>query len=274
MHFEGEDAHELVHAGQRMVVVTSIGPRISWFGYVGGRNLLYWDTAGKKQRAEWRLRGGHRLWLTRPGADESEETYDPDNAACRVREVVAGLRVIALPTHARIEKTLTVRASGPGWRISHRIRNVGDMLWAGGIWALTCTSPERSTRYRIPLDGGSSDWDALTVVIPRRWGGGHSSRVEDSQLRLAEDALHIRASGREAKRMLRTARGALEMHDSRGHFTKSARPIAGGAYPLDTNVAVYLAPRAFMVELETMGPASTLAPGTSVDHDELWSLTR
>jgi hypothetical protein len=256
----------------RMVVITSAGPRIAWFGHPAGKNLLFWDEDGTEHRGRWQLRGGHRLWTTRPGADESEETYAPDNDACRVRILRDGLQVDAPRTPAQLEKSLIIRSVPGAFRIGHRLRNAGDMLWSGGSWAITCTRPRRSTRYAIPLDGGSAGWDLLTIVTPRRWGSTHTSRLDDPQFRLREDALHFQAHGREAKRMVFAPRGRLEMRDARGHFVKVATPIAGASYPLATNVACYLAPRAFMVELETMSPIVTLVPGATLSHVEHWSL--
>jgi hypothetical protein len=267
----GLAALELVEHGTRLVIVHEIGPRIAWFGSVAHENLLFWDDEGRHTHGDWRLYGGHRLWTTRPGADECEETYAPDNAACRVRALAAGVAVTAPPDAARLEKSIVVRARGTTWTIEHRLRNTGDMLWSGGAWALTCTVPERRTRYRIPLDGGDPRWDALTMVVPRRWGGNHRSRLVDPQFRLLEDALEIVARGDEAKRMLSTPRGTLEMRDGRGRLVISAARRRGGAYPLGTNVAIYLGPRRFMVELETMSPSVTLAPGDTLVHVEHWT---
>ncbi len=59
------------------------GPRIAFFGRPGGENLLLWGP-GKYKRKDWELMGGHRLWITRPGADEAEETYSPDNQSSDV----------------------------------------------------------------------------------------------------------------------------------------------------------------------------------------------
>ena len=272
----GLAAIELVERRTRVVIVHAIGPRIAWFGLLDHDNLLYWDTAGKHARGDWRLYGGHRLWITRPGADESEEAYSPDNAPCRVRELRGGISVVAPPGPAQIEKSLVVRAEGPDWIIEHRIRNTSDMLWSGGAWALTCTAPKkgaRGTHYHIPLDGGDPRWDLFTMVVPRRWGGSHQSRLADPQFQLGEEELVIRSRGAEAKRMLFAPRGAIRMSDPvRGEFTKRAAPVRGGAYPLATNVAVYLAPQSFMVELETMSPIVTLSPGASLSHVERWTL--
>jgi hypothetical protein len=89
---------------------------------------------------------------------------------------------------------------------------------------------------------------------------------------MTEERMLIHAQGREAKRMLYAPRGTLEMRDSRGLFTKTAHALPGASYPLGTNVAVYLAPGAFMVELETMSPQLTIVPGADATHVERWSL--
>ena len=50
-----------------------------------------------------------------------------------------------------------------------------------------------------------------------------------------------------------------------------ARVVPGARYPLGTNIAVYLGPASFMVELETMSPIVTLVPGASLRHVEHWT---
>lgn len=270
----GLAAIELVDRRSRLVIVHAVGPRIAWFGARAGDNLLFWDDAGQHRRGPWRMYGGHRLWVTRPGADESEEAYAPDNEPCRVREIAGGVAVIAPPDRGRIEKTIAVRADASGWRIEHRLRNAGDMLWSGGAWGLTCTRPRRTTHYRIPLGAPGGSWDVVTMVTPRRWGGGHTSRFADPQFRIAEDAIEIRSRGHEAKRMVFARPGTLEMRDrERGDFTKRVEVAAAADYPLGTNLAVYLGPASFMVELETMSPIVQLAPAQSLRHTEYWTLS-
>jgi hypothetical protein len=179
--------------------------------------------------------------------------------------------VTAAVDRSRIEKTISVRVRGSEWLIEHRLRNVGDMLWSGGAWALTCTVPARTTRYQIPL-GMPRDWDMFTMVVPRRWGGTHTSRIADPQFQLGDDQIVVRARGVEAKRMMYVSRGVLRMCDPvRGELTKRAAPISGAAYPMGTNIAVYLGPASFMVELETMSPIVKLAPRQSLRHVEHWT---
>jgi hypothetical protein len=269
----GLAAVELVERRSRIVIVHAVGPRIAWLSTRDGNNLLFWDDEGRHTRGAWRLYGGHRFWLTRPGADESEDAYQPDNEPCRVRELADGVAIIARPDRSQIEKTITVRARPTGWRVEHRVRNAGNMLWSGGAWALTCTLPRRSTQYHIPLGAPVGPWDVFTMVVPRRWGSGQTSRLADPQFRIGDDGIEARARGHEAKRMMFARQGTLQMRDpARGGFEKRADVVAGARYPLGTNLAIYLGPASFMVELETMSPIATLAPGESLRHVEHWKV--
>ncbi len=72
--FEGHKAVEIITDHLRLVVVTEFGPRIAFFGKPDGDNLLLW-APGEYMREKWDLAGGHRVWVTRPGADENEDTY-------------------------------------------------------------------------------------------------------------------------------------------------------------------------------------------------------
>jgi hypothetical protein len=269
----GHRGVELLDGGVRMIVLCSIGPRIAWFGRRDRESVLYWDAAGEHRRRAWRLYGGHRLWITRPLADETEEIYEPDNEPCRLERIPDGVRITSPPSALAIEKTLAICARDGLWRIEHQVRNVGALLWSGGAWALTCTSPREGTVYRVPLGGGPPNWDVTVIAIPTRWGARHTSRLDDPQITLVADAMEIRAREDEARRMVLAPHGTLEMRDpERGLFRKRASFLRDASYPLGTNLAVYLGPRRFMVELETMSPLRTLAPGSTLSHVETWTM--
>lgn len=270
---QGLRAIEIERAGARLVVVHEVGPRIAWFGPKGGPNLLAWDRDGDRRRGAWTLRGGHRLWLTRVGADETEETYGADDAPCRVRRHPGGVMVVAPPDAQRLERGLAISAGRRGFVIEHHVRNAGDMLWAGGAWALTCTRPRRGVTYGIPW-GPPAAWDTVSLVIPRRWGGDHTARVDDPQIVAQEHGLVVRPASVEAKRMVRATPGVIGMTDraAKVSFVKHAAFDPDARYPLGTNLAVYIAPDGFMVELETMSPQRTLRPGDTLVHRETWAL--
>src|SRR5258708_4264360 len=102
------EAVELRTKSINVMAVWSQGPRIAYLGLPQGDNLLFWNP-GAIRRGEWDLMGGHRLWVMRPGADETEETYAMDNESCSL-EIGNDEFTITTPpdAHSRITRGLTV----------------------------------------------------------------------------------------------------------------------------------------------------------------------
>lgn len=273
--FEGLEAIELLTPSLRLVAVTALGPRLAFWGQPRGENLLYW-APGKHRRGEWDLLGGHRVWVTRPGADESEETCAPDNGPCEAVLLRDGFTVTGAPDPAtRTRRGLTVRVlAADRIAIDHFVRNESDLLWSGGLWALTCTVPARAAAYAVPLGDGSR-WDYATVVMFKNMSG-QGGDLNDPQFTFTAEALLLRPTGRVNKRMVKADAGIIALHDPvrRVLFAKQADYFPNGSYPLGTNLALYVAPKKFMVEMETMGPAAVLKPGQSLTHTETWVLRR
>jgi hypothetical protein len=158
--------------------------------------------------------------------------------------------------------------------LDHFVRNESDMLWSGGLWALTCTVPAKGASYTVPLGDGSA-WDYATVVTFRIWGGGHGGKgFDDPQFGFTDDAMVLAPSGRENKRMLKADAGIMALHDParRLLFAIQSAYQPDASYPLGTNLALYVGPKNFMVEMETMGPAVALKPGQSLGLRETWVL--
>ncbi|MFZ5495690.1 MAG: hypothetical protein ACOZE5_10200 [Verrucomicrobiota bacterium] len=273
--FGGQPCIELRTSQLRLVVLTARGPRVAVLARPTGPNLLLWQP-GKYKRGAWDLMGGHRLWLARPGADEAEETYATDNRPCVVETFANGFTVTAPvdPIH-RTQRGLKVTAlAADRLAIEHFVTNCSDMLWSGGLWGLTCTLPGPGTSYQMPLGDGSA-WDYATMVTFRTWGGGHGGvGFGDEQFRLTDDALVLRPAGRENKRMVKADAGIIAMHDpaQRLLFAMHAPYQPEGNYPLGTNLAFYVGPKNFMVEMETMSPFATLKPQQTLRHTETWLL--
>ncbi len=273
--FAGCAGAELRTRALRLVAVVSCGPRIAFFGTRDGENLLAW-TPRKHRRGRWDPMGGHRLWITRPGADECEETYRPDNDACEFAIARRGFIIKgAVDRETKIRRGFAVRAlAADRVAVEHFALNTSDMLWSGGLWAVTCSAPRAGRAYSIPLGDGSA-WDYTTLVAFQTWAGGRGGRgFEDPQFSFRRDRYVLEPSGRENKRLLKADPGILALHDVRSRllFAKHApyERAAAAAYPLGANVALYTS--ASVVEMETMGPGVTLKPGESVRHTEVWVL--
>ena len=264
-----------IHTGLvDLTAVHTIGPRIAALRVAGGDNLLLWKPA-QYTRGEWDLRGGHRVWVTRPGADENEDTYATDNGPCDVELIENGFRLTGAENpvnRTRRGMTITV-IQDRVFRVDNFVTNTGDMLYSGGLWALTCTVPSPKTTYVIPLGDGSS-WDAFSMVSFREWGGHGVGGFNDPQFETDTDVLRICPQGLENKRMIQSHHGIIAMSDASRDvtFIKHATYQPNGLYPLNTNIAAYIGPDNFMVEMETMGPESTLKPGETQHHIETWTL--
>ncbi|OPZ25847.1 MAG: hypothetical protein BWZ02_02274 [Lentisphaerae bacterium ADurb.BinA184] len=272
--FEGKNAVELTTAEMRLVGVSDFGPRLAFFGTPGGANLLYWKP-GKHKRGDWDLRGGHRVWVTRPGADECEDTYAPDNGPCEVAVFGNGFCLIG----DRSPLNGTRRGIGVKLLNTHSVQvdsfviNDSNLLYSGGVWGLTCTVPGKGTTYGIPV-GDGSPWDAFTMVSFRKWAGQGQGGYADDQIVMREDMMVVQPKGIENKRMIQSHHGIIAMSDpaSGVTFAKKIECAPVGHYPLNTNIAFYIGPANFMVEMETMGPEQTLKPGQDLHHRETWLL--
>jgi hypothetical protein len=275
-------AVELTTPGLQLIAVHGMGPRICHLSLPGAANLLMWDGAEPPKyarkvagREDWALRGGHRLWTSRGPADESEETYRPDNAAgtCEIRAdgfTVAG----ALDPETRTRRSLAVTVLA-----DHRVQvdnilvNESDMLYGCGLWALSCTLPTATSAYVVPL-GDGSNWDTATITVFKCWGGHGQNSFRDDQWQVEDDAVVLRPKGRENKRIVGTPTGTIALTDPGRKVTFAIQTAyePGLQYPTAGNIAMYVGPENFMVEMETMGPMAMLKQGQRIVHRQIWTL--
>ncbi len=272
--FQGLDAIEICTSKLRLAAVTEFGPRIACFGPGAGTNLLLWKPE-QYTRGDWDLRGGHRVWVTRPGADECEDTYAVDNGVCDVEVFENGFCAVGAENPAnRTRRGIRVEVVAEDkLRVDNFLINTGDMLYSGGIWALTCTVPTPGTRYAVPV-GDRSSWDSFNMVFFREWAGHGKGGFNDPQIKILEDLVLITPAGVENKRALMSHSGIIGMSDPTCDitFAKQVNLVPAGHYPMGTNIAFYIGPDNFMVEMETMGYEQTLKPGASLHHVETWVL--
>ena len=271
--FDGAEAYEWISDGWRMVAVSAYGPRIAYLGKEQGDNLLYWDTAPGAERGEWKLRGGHRVWLTRPQADESEDTYVSDNAPCAVQRDgnILTLTAPPHPTH-HLERGMRITALGGGrFIVANFIKNAGSMIYSGGVWSPTCIDP-RGKVLRIPL-GTEASWDVVHLVIPRVFAGNHT-QLEDPQVTFEKNDLVARSQGHVMKRCAFSPRGIVQMEwPDRGiTLRKKVDCVPFASYPLGCNVGIFIGEDNWMGEIETFGQEQPILPGETIYNTEEWSI--
>jgi hypothetical protein len=274
--FDGLDAIEITTPRLRLVAVYGTGPRIAFLGKDGGENLLYWDPTFSNARGDWKIRGGHRVWNTRPGADESEDSYGADNEPCTVTTEGDAL-VLTGAEHPfmKTRRGFKIRQIDDlTFEITNFLTNTGDMLYSGGVWSITCSNPKGGKKYGIPLGDRSQAWDLIQILFPRAWAG-HNSRLDDPQITYNQDFLLVDPQGVETKRMVMAPQGVIAWTwpEKKMSFIKKAEYDQTGQYPLNCNLAFYVGPDNFMLEMEAMGPMQTLLPGQTVSLKETWKIT-
>lgn len=273
--FDGLSGIEISTSKVRLVVVTELGPRIAFLGRPGGDNLLYWknDDLGYDR---WRLLGGHRVWVTRPGADESEDAYASDNEPCQVRILENGLEVTgSLHPVLKTKRGLRLEVIGEtSVRVTSFLTNCSPFLYSGGVWAPTCIDPAGGKEFAIPLGDKSSSWDLIKIIIPRKFAS-HTAPVNDPQISYNNDFMIVRPQGIETKRMVMAPLGLVAMTWAQKDisFIKHSPFNPHGIYPHGCNLAIYNSPGNMMFEMETYGQEQTILPGETIENREIWKLT-
>jgi hypothetical protein len=280
-HLGWSDAYEIDNGIVKAVVVTEIGPRIMEFRLSQGENILYVrpEEAGRKAENNWMFRGGWRLWIA---PERKETTYALDNAPCRV-EVVAGptLRVSGPPQEAAgIEKHIEVSlARGePHLQLTSRIRNIGNRERTYAVWSLSVMRP--GGRAFAPLDVGPLDafdsvrrfllWSYTEIADPRYALGDRLIQIDQSRVPPPPAG----AAGRrddESKIGVDSAQGWAAYLLGDTLYVKRFPHDGAGQYP-DGGATVEIYSSHEFLEVENLGPLTTIAPGEEIVLREDWWL--
>ena len=255
-----------------LVVTTDVGPRIIRFGFVSQVNEVkeYAEMLGRTSGDEWRIYGGHRLWH----APEAEpRSYSPDNGPVAAEEIAGGLR-LTQPTEGStgIQKQMEIRLDPSAARVQVTHRLINRTLWPLEMapWALSVMAqggkviiplPPRGTHPEALAPVNTLTMWAYTDMSDPRWTWGRK------YIMLRQDP--AASAPQKVGAMVPAGWVAYANH---GHlFVKCFAYSAGAAY-VDYGCSVETFTNADMLEVETLGPLSKLAPGAAVEHVEEWRL--
>lgn len=266
------NCYRLANRTVEVVVTTDVGPRIVRYAFVGRDNLLGEapGAAVKTELGEWRAVGGHRLW-TAPEA--MPRSYSPDNDPVKFTVEKNTIRLLqAVEPRAGIQKELavTLDEQGTGVTVAHRLTNRG--LWDVELapWALTIMNG--GGEVIIPQEPYRSHDDYLLPARPLvLW---HYTDLSDPRWKIGKKYIRLRTDPKltEPQKLGAGNRQGWAAY-LRGDtlFVKTFPWVEGAEYPdFGSNTETYTA--GSFIELETLGPLGTLAPGGSADHAERWFL--
>jgi hypothetical protein len=272
------NAYRLSNGVVDLIVTADIGPRILFYGFRNGENLLHEveDDAGRTGGSEFRLYGGHRLWVS----PEVARTYYPDNAPVEVSQHGNATRFTArreeLPPGTNLQKEIEIElaVTGSQVRITQRIKNDDThsttlapwsptMMGAGGRVILPLSPRIAMDKDHYLPVGAFGIWSFTDFADPR-WVLG-TSYIQLRQLANPQGRFKEQMGG------IYNSAGWGAYFRQGYLFVKRAAVISGARYPdFGCNFEVFTNPD--FIELETLGPLVELRPGEVVEHVEHWWL--
>ena len=270
--FNTLDCARLENGAVSLLVTQSAGPRVLSLKLQGEQNLLAElpDTNLECPGAgELKLWGGHRLWHA---PEVSRRTYLPDDQPVDISPIPNGLLItqpVEVPTGLQKSMRMVLPDETATVVIDHSLTN-------HGLWPVEC-APWAITQMRcggvalLPQNISFSDpeglqpnrlvalWPYTDANSPHITWGNHfiliRAAMESGALKLG----------------FPNPQGWLGYLLGRTLFVKRA-PFDPDAdyYDYGSSSQCYCNPK--FLELETLGPCSTIDPGASVTHREVWEV--
>ncbi|MEZ4519521.1 MAG: hypothetical protein R3C44_22720 [Chloroflexota bacterium] len=252
--------------------LTEAGPRIVRFVPKAlGENLLAEtpDYELPSPYGPFHLRGGHRLWHA---PESSARTYVPDDSGVVVDVVEGGVRLTYDEPHTGIRKELhlTLQPDAPVAHLVHRFTNTN--LWSVELAPWAITQMRMGGTAVFPQNTEAIDPEGLQAN--RHLVLWQYSRWDDPRLVLGEEAIEIVTQPIAApfKMGYFNRVGWVEYRYKDVVFRKEFTPQPDRPHvDMNCNTETYTNDR--HIELETLGPLVTLAPGETVEHVERWTLS-
>ncbi|MFT3896065.1 MAG: hypothetical protein QM730_30990 [Anaerolineales bacterium] len=262
-----ENEHFLVEC------LAEAGPRIvrlipAWMG----ENLFAEtpDVTRTTLMGEFQYYGGHRLSVA---PETAAQSYVPDNSGLIFEERTNGVRLRgAVDETSNIRKTMSIQLSsaGPFVLVKHALENVGTEPVRISPWAITMMRPGGVGILPQP----QAMLSEVEGMHPNRhFAMWPYSRWNDRRLRLGEEFVAIKAGApREGLKIgYFNAAGWMGYLFDDVFFVKRFGVRSDEQYPdFGCNSEAFSNHR--VVELQSLGPITELAPKKSVIHTETWEV--
>lgn len=258
---------ELANPSLRLLVSQAVGPRILGLQYQGGENLLAEipEFTVDVPTGTFHFYGGHRLWRA---PEDLHTTYVPDNGPVSVTSIENGVCVSLLESTTGLQKTMQILldASRPVVEITHTLTNLSDAPMTLANWAITQLNPGGVAILPHATDA--------TGFLPNRqialWP---YTDLRSPYLTLGNQytLVHAQMPDGALKLGFPNPRGWLAYWRDGTLFVKRAAFNPGETYyDFGSSSECYCGE--LFLELETLSPICTLAPGKAASHVETWEV--
>ena len=255
-----------------LVITTDVGPRVIRYGFMGGQNFFkeYQDQMGQSGGEEWRIYGGHRLWHApeaRPRSyapDNDPIAYDWDGARLVLKQDTEPLTGIAK------EMVIILAPSGTHVTVQHTLINNNQWDIRTAAWAMTTMAqngraifpqePALPYPEYLPPARPMTLWHYTDMSDPRwTWGSKYVQLQQDANATDPEKIAIRNSLGWSAYCLNSQVFLKRFDYDPQAHY-----PDYGCNNATFTN--------ADMIEIESLGPLTDLAPQGKTQCTEHWFL--
>jgi len=276
---EWNNAYRIFNDTVELVVLADVGPRVIRYAFLGSNNIFHEvpEDAGLVGGNQFRLYGGHRLWVS----PEIERTYFPDNRPISVarnsNSVLFTAPVEDTVPGANLQKEFEVSLEGTGSRITitHCVTNRGKTAIELAVWCPTMM--RAGGRAILPLSPRAAmDKDHYQSVGPLTlWS---FTDFADPRWMLGTEFIQLRQESGQQSRYREQMTGTFNpagwgAYYSEGTLFVKCAKVLPGVYPdFGCNFEIFTNPE--FLELETLAPIVQLDPGETASHTETWTLFR
>lgn len=277
-HHLWKKAFKIYNDRVQLLVLTEVGPRILFFGFLGEENEFHEipEHSGERADQTFRVYGGHRLWVS----PETPRTYYPDNLPVVVEKQHDAFIFTAppesMPTGTGLQKEIEIKLAATGARVTvtHRIRNIGRESTEMAPWALSVMAGAGKAILPLPPRAPMSADRLLPEGILALWS---YTDLADPRWKIGTKYMQLQQTSNCAGPFKEQMGGIFNSsgwgaYFRRGHlFIKKAEVEKNARYP-DFGCNFELYTDTHSLEFETLGPLRKLNPGETAEHIERWWL--
>lgn len=267
-----ENCFRLANDTVELIVTEDIGPRIMRYAFIGQQNLFkeFTEQLGQSGEPTWTIRGGHRLWK---GPEDRHATYALDNGPIAIEASANGVTAIQpVEPETGLQKTMVITLAEEGTRVTvvHKIANRNLLPVEIAAWTPTVMAqgglgisgfPPRGTHPECLEPTNPLIMWAFTDLSDPRW------KFTNKYLTLRQDPSNSRPQ--KLGHFNEHTFGAYLLNGQM--FVKQYHPDPSKKHP-EFGASFEIFTNADFLELETMGPFTTLHKDEVLTHTEHWSL--
>jgi hypothetical protein len=261
-----------------LLATVDFGPRIIYFGAVGGVNEFFEDVNDEVNKngdsafdifgdeGYWHIYGGHRLWIS---PEAYPRSYYPDNEPVYYKFIDNGVRLTPPPqawNELQLEMDIVMKEDNQV-EVTHKVTNIGSWNVKFAPWALTVMNVGGLQVIPQPSKNTALLHNRVVSVWPY-------TDMSDSRVTWGKDFILLRPTSEISQPFkfgINNEHGYAAYFNNGNLFVKRYSHVEGGSYP-DGGVSYETYTNNLMVELESIGEYKEVAPEETAVHVETWQL--